>query len=66
MSNQIDPKSFADRLVALAVSGLVIALALYFTVHLLKAVAGFLIGIAVFVGVVYVGWLWLQHRRSQW
>jgi hypothetical protein len=66
VSNQVDPKSFADRLVALAVSGLVIAVALYFAVHLIEAIAGVLIGIAVFVGVLYLGWLWLQRRRSGW
>ncbi len=65
-SNQVTPKSFADRLVALALSGLAVAVALYFAVHLLEAVAGVLIGLAVLAGVIYVTVLFVRHRRSGW
>jgi hypothetical protein len=65
-SNQIDPKSFTDRLVTLAISGLAIAAALYVAVHLLEDVAGVLIGIAALGCLLYLGWLWHVHRQSGW
>jgi hypothetical protein len=62
----VSPKSLIDRLVKLAMSALVIAVAIYFAACLIEAVAGVLIGIAVIALIVYAGWLWREHRRSEW
>jgi uncharacterized membrane protein YcaP (DUF421 family) len=62
----VDPKPVADRLVGLAVAALAIAVMLYYAVHLLEAVAGFLVGIVIVVVVIYVGWQWHARRRSGW
>jgi hypothetical protein len=45
---------------------LAVAVALYFAVHLLEAVAGVLIALAVLFGVAYAVSMYVRHRRSGW
>ena len=62
----VDPKPLTDRMVALAFSFLVIAMALYFAVHLLERIAWVLIGLAVVTSLAYTAWLWHRRQRSGW
>lgn len=60
------PSHWPDKALSLAVTVLVIALALHIAAWLIMSVLPVLIGIAVVVLLGFAGWSVYQFRRSRW